>query len=65
MSVKDYEALPIDRQSIYSGDFIEKMTSDIGHTNPQLMRDIRNWFAKTPPAKRVPEGVEKFGSVLI
>jgi|SRR5579883_568328 len=47
MSVKDYMALPIHDQSVYSGNFIEKMTADIGRTNPKLMQDIRDWFAKT------------------
>ena len=60
MSAKDYEALSDREQSVYSGNFVAKMTADIGQTNPKLMLDIRDWFAKTPPGKRVPEGVEKF-----
>jgi hypothetical protein len=64
MSVKDYEALPIHEQSVYSGNFIEKMTADIGQSNPKLMRDIRDWFAKTPPGQRFPEGVHKFNMEL-
>lgn len=64
MSVRDYEALPIHQQSVYSGDFIEKMTADIGRTNPRLMQDIRDWFSDTPPGKRFPEGIEKLSLEL-
>ena len=64
MSVKDFEALPIHEQSVYSGDFIDKMTADLGRTNPKLMQDIRDWFAHTPPGQRTTEGIHKLAVEL-
>lgn len=52
MSVKDYLALPTHQQSVYSGNFIAKMTADIGRTNPKLMHEIRDWFANTNQGTR-------------
>jgi hypothetical protein len=46
VSVQDYNAKPIPDRVRLVDDFIEKMTADIGRTNPQLMQDIRDWFAK-------------------
>jgi hypothetical protein len=58
MSVKDWEALPDARQAAYIGDFIEKMTADIGTSNPDNARAIRNYFSETTNGKPVSDGVE-------
>lgn len=47
MSVKDWEALPDARQAAYIGDFIEKMTADIGTSNPDMSQAIRHYFSET------------------
>jgi hypothetical protein len=58
-SVKDFEAMPSAEQSKYVADFVEKMTDDIGKTNPKLEQDIRDYFVKKQPGKPVSDGVEK------
>jgi hypothetical protein len=57
MSVRDWEVLPDARQSAYIVDYIEKMTADIGTTNPDMSQAIRDYFSKTD-GKPLPEGVE-------
>jgi hypothetical protein len=52
-----------DRASYVSG-FIEKMTTDIGKTNPRLMQAIRDWFTVKPEGQPVSEGVRKFSAEL-
>ena len=58
-SVKDFEAMPAADQSKYLADFVEKMSADLGRTNPKLEQDIRDYFVKKQPGKPVSDGVEK------
>ena len=46
-------------QAVYIVDFIEKMTNDLGAKNPQLARDIRDWFSKRPEGKPISAGMER------
>jgi hypothetical protein len=57
MSVQDWEALPSAQQSSYIGDYIEKMTADIGTSNPDMAQAIRNYFSEAN-GKPVSEGAE-------
>jgi len=59
MSLKDFNAKQGHDQSVYVVDFIEKMTADIGVKNPQLMRDIRDWFSRKQEGKPFSEGLER------
>src|SRR5947209_10812859 len=52
MSLKDFNAKPDRDQAVYVVDFIEKMTGDLAAKNPQLARDIRDWFGKRPEGSR-------------
>jgi len=55
--VKDWKTLPQDKQIDYTSDYIEKMTGDIGTTNPAMEQAIRDYFGKDAPGKSHPEGV--------
>jgi hypothetical protein len=57
MSVRDWRAEPEAQQSAYVVDFIEKMTADIGTSNPDMAQAIRNYFSETA-GKPLSEGVE-------
>ena len=59
MSLKDFNAKPGNEQAVYVVDFIENMTSDLGAKNPQLARDIRDWFSKHPAGKPISAGMER------
>jgi hypothetical protein len=58
-SVKDFEAMPTADQSKYVVDFIEKMTADIGKTNPQLAQQMRDYFANREPGKAFSSGIDR------
>jgi len=64
MSVKEFEAKPASQQGPIVTDFIEKMTADIGKTNPRMMQDIRDWFSKTADGKPTSEGMWKLAVEL-
>ena len=59
MSLKEFNAKPPKDQAVYVVDFIEKMTTDLGAKNPQLARDIRDWFGKRPEGKPISAGMER------
>jgi hypothetical protein len=65
ISVKDFEAKPASEQGPIVTDFIEKMTADIGKTNPKLMQDIRDWFSHKREGWPTSEGLEKLSAELI
>jgi soluble cytochrome b562 len=58
MSVQDWRAEPEAQQSAYVVDFIEKMTADIGTSNPDMSRAIRHYFSETTNGKPFSEGIE-------
>jgi soluble cytochrome b562 len=59
-SVKDYEAMPAHDQSEYVVSYLEKMTYEIGKTNPALAKQIKDYFVVTPTGKEFPDGIDKF-----
>ena len=65
LSVKEFEAKPDSEQGPIVTDFIEKMTADIGKTNPKLMQNIRDWFSRKPEGWRISEGFAKLSGELI
>jgi|CZKX01.1.fsa_nt_gi hypothetical protein len=65
MSVKAFEAKPASEQGPIVTDFIEKMTADIGKTDPKLMQDIRDWFSRKRDGWPTSEGLEKLSAELI
>jgi hypothetical protein len=40
-------------------DFVEKMTADLGAKNPQLARNIRDWFSRKQDGKPFSAGLER------
>lgn len=64
MSVRDFEAKPASERGPIVTDFIEKMTADIGKTNPKMMQDIRAWFSRPAGGKPTSEGMWKLGVEL-
>jgi hypothetical protein len=64
MSMKEFDAKPEHDRSVYMVDFIEKMTGDIGATNPALAQTIRDWFSRKQDGKPLSEGWEKLGVEL-
>jgi hypothetical protein len=56
MSVRDWDKMPVNDSAAYVGNFIEKMTADLGAKNPQLRDEIRGWFSRVQPGKRFSEG---------
>ena len=54
-----FDALPTAEQSKYVVDFIEKMTADIGKSNPQLAQQMRNYFANREPGKPFSSGIDR------
>lgn len=58
-SGQDFEAMAPADQSAYVITFLEKMTSDLGQTNPQLAQDIKDYFVRKQPGKPFSEGLEK------
>lgn len=61
-TVRVFEARSDADQAKYVSGFIEKMTADIGKTNPTLMQAIRDWFTVKPAGQPVSEGVRKFSA---
>ena len=59
MSLKDFNTKPTHDRSVYVVDFIEKMTGDLGAKNPQLAKDIRDWFSQKQDGKPFSAGLEK------
>jgi hypothetical protein len=55
LTVKDFEALPIPKKTAFIIAFIETMTRDIGRDNPQLARNIHDYFFRTPEGERFSE----------
>jgi soluble cytochrome b562 len=58
MSVQEWRAEPEAQQSAYVVDYIEKMTADIGTSNPDMSQAIRNYFSETTNGKPFSEGIE-------
>ena len=59
LAVKDFEAKPTAEQSAIITGFVDKMTGDIGHDNPQLARDIHDYFFTKQAGQPFAEGIEK------
>jgi hypothetical protein len=59
MSLKDFNAKADRDQAVYVVNFIEKMSGDLGAKNPQLARDIRDWFSRRPVGKPISAGMER------
>lgn len=58
MTMKEFEAMPEERQSDYIVTFLEKMTYDLGQKNPELARQIKDFYVRRQPGKPVSEGIE-------
>lgn len=64
MSVQDFEARPVSEQSVYISSFVEKMTGDLGRSNPLLSQNIRYFFTVKPAGKALSPGVERLAVEL-
>ena len=59
LTVKDFEAKPTAEQSAIITAFVDRMTGDIGHDNPQLARNIHDYFFTKQAGQPFAEGLEK------
>src|ERR1700686_1128723 len=59
MSLKDFNSKPEHDRAVYVVDFVEKMTADLGAKNPQLARNIRDWFSRKQDGKPFSAGLER------
>lgn len=57
--VKDFDAKPAAEQSAIITAFVDRMTDDIGRDNPQLARNIHDYFFTKQPGRPFAEGIEK------
>lgn len=58
-SVKDYNAKPAADRSALVANYIDKMTTDLRAKNPDMARDVRNWFTVKQAGKPLSEGMER------
>ena len=64
LTVKDFEAKPTAEQSAIITAFVDKMTGDIGRDNPQLARNIHDYFFTKQAGKSFAEGLENLSLEL-
>lgn len=57
--VKDFEAKPTAEQSSIITAFVDRMTGDIGRSNPQLAQGIHDYFFTKQAGQPFAEGIEK------
>jgi len=64
-SVKDFESMATSDQSAFVIGFLDKMTNDLGNSDPVLAQNIRNYFSHKQPGKVASDGLERFFAELI
>lgn len=57
LSVKDYEAKSSRDKITVLADFVDKMTGDLRASNPQLSKNIHDYFFVTPAGEKFAEGL--------
>jgi hypothetical protein len=64
LTVKDFEAKPTAEQSAIITAFVDKMTGDIARDNPQLARNIHDYFFTKQAVQPFAEGLQKIAVEL-